>query len=241
MFRQLAVSLFTVLSLFPRFSSALDTREIYKAAESSVVVVLASDTKGEKNNQGSGILIAPQDIVTSCKLVEGLTDFVVTQGSALRKAALRYKDSERDLCQLHIDDPLSAGKPAMIASSTAVEIGQDVFVISSPRGLERTLARAMVSGLQDMSGTNARLMSIDTPIASGSIGGGVFDQEARLVGLVTPQFKQADSVSHAIPVAWIADLAQRSRDVLLGAATSPATPAAGAPARIDAPSADAST
>jgi hypothetical protein len=220
MFRQLAVSLFTVLSLFPRFSSALDTREIFKVAESSVVVVLASDTKGEKNNQGSGILIAPQDIVTSCKLVEGLTDFVVTQGSALRKARLQFQDKERDLCQLHIDDPLPFGKPAVLpATSNNLESGQDVFLISSPRGLERMISRAMVSGLRDTPGTNGRLIQIDAQFSSGSVGGGLFDQNAKLVGIVTPQFKQGDGSTSAIPVDWIAQLAQRNPDQLLTAAT----------------------
>jgi hypothetical protein len=126
-----------------------------------------------------------------------------------------------------------------VTATSKVEIGQDVFVISSPRGLDRTLNRAMVSGLQEMSGTNARLMSIDPPVAAGSSGGGVFDEEARLVGLVTPQFKQADSASHVVPAAWIADLAQRSRDVLLTVPPSPAALAAGAPTGNAAPSAEA--
>ena len=204
------------LSLGSQHVAALDTREIYKVAESSVVVVLAADAKGEKNNLGSGVIISPTEIITSCKVVAAAADIVITQGSALRKGVLRYKDSERDLCQLHIEDPLPSGKPAIVTALSKVEIGQDVFVISSPRGMDRTLNRAIVSGLQDMSGTSARLIGIDMPAAAGSSGGGVFDQEARLVGLITPQFKQAETASHVIPTAWIAELAQRSSDRLIG-------------------------
>jgi S1-C subfamily serine protease len=214
MFRPVVSVFFAVVLFVPRASVALDTRDIFKSAEPSVVVVLASDAKGEKNSLGSGVLIAPLDIVTSCKVVEGLDDIVVTQGSTLRKGVLRYKDSERDLCQLHFEDPLPSGKPAVVTAASTVEIGQEVFVISSPRGMDRTLNRAMVSGLQEMSGTNVRLMSMDKPFATDSVGGGVFDQEARLVGVITPQFKQAGSASHAIPATWIADLAQRSPDRL---------------------------
>ena len=205
-----------LLCLCSQHAAALEAREVFKSAEPSIVVVLASDAKGDKNNLGSGVLIAPLEIVTSCKVVDSAADIVVTQGSALRKATLRYKDSERDLCQLHIDDPLPAGKPAIVAASTVIEIGQDVFAISSPRGLDRTLTRAMVSGLQDLPGTNARLIGIEMPVATGSNGGGVFDQEARLVGVITPQFRQADTTGHAIPAAWIAELAQRNPDRLLG-------------------------
>ena len=228
----------TLVSLCSQHAAALEAREIFKLAEPSVVVVLASDAKGEKNTLGSGVIISALEIVTSCKVVEGAADIVITQGSALRKGVLRYKDSERDLCQLHIEDPLPSAKPAIVTVSSKVEIGQDVYVISSPRGMDRTLNRAMVSGLQDMSGTTARLIGIDMPVAVGSSGGGVFDQEARLVGLITPQFKQADSASHVVPAAWIADLAQRSRDLLPAAAISAAAPVAGATAGNTAPSVD---
>jgi serine protease Do len=238
MFRPVVSVFFAVVLFVPRASVALDTRDIFKSAEPSVVVVLASDAKGEKNSLGSGVLIAPLDIVTSCKVVEGLDDIVVTQGSTLRKGVLRYKDSERDLCQLHFEDPLPSGKPAVVTAASTVEIGQEVFVISSPRGMDRTLNRAMVSGLQEMSGTNVRLMSMDKPFATDSVGGGVFDQEARLVGVITPQFRRADSASHAIPAAWIADLAQRTPDRLLAAA-SHAAPVASAPAGNTAAAGDA--
>ena len=239
MFRQLALTLFTLVSLFPRFSSALDTREIFKVAEPSVVIVLASDTKSEKNIQGSGVLISPTEVATSCKVIEAAADIVVTQGSALRKAALRYKDSERDLCQLHIDDALPSGKPATgTPSSKSLESGQDLFAISAPRGLERTISRAMISGLRETPGTSGRLIQIDLQLSGGSIGGGVFDQDARLVGLVTPQFRQGENFTYVIPVDWIAELAQRNPD-RLRATDATLTPAAGAVTSSATPVADA--
>ncbi len=127
--------LFAALSILPHTSSALDTREIYKLAEPGVVVVLAADAKGEKNSLGSGVLVSPTEIVTSCKLVEAAADIVITQGSALRKAKLRFRDAERDVCQLHIDDPLPAGVLVTNpATATQAEAGQELYAIGSPRG-----------------------------------------------------------------------------------------------------------
>ncbi len=235
--RRLAFLAAITIALHQPIAFALEAREVFKLAEASVVVVLASDAKGEKNSLGSGVLIAPLEIVTSCKVVESATDIVVTQGSALRKGVLRYKDSERDLCQVHIDDPLPLAKVANRAPSSAnLESGQDLFAISSPRGLERTITRTMISGLRETPGTSGRLIQVDLQVSGGSMGGGVFDQEARLVGIITPQFRQGEAMTYAVPVDWIAELTQRNPDLLL-ATNAPSTPVAGTTAA--APAADA--
>ena len=211
---------------------ALEAKEIFKLAEPSVVVVLAADAKGEKNNFGSGVLIAALDIVTSCKAVEGAADIVVTQGSALRKARLQFEDKERDLCQLHIEDALPEGRPATVAaSSNNVDSGQDLFAISAPRGMERTINRTMVSGLRATPGASARLIQIDAQLSGPSSGGGVFDQNAKLVGIITAQYVQSDGATFAVPVDWIAEMAKRRPDRLLAAAA-PVAPAAIATAQL---------
>jgi S1-C subfamily serine protease len=203
------------LSVGSQHAAALEARDIFKSTQSSVVVVLASDAKGDKNSLGSGVAIAPLEIITSCKVVDSAADIVVTQGSALRKATLHYRDAERDLCQLHIDDALADAKPVSVTqSSKGLESGQDVFVISSPRGLERTIGRAMISGLRESPGASGRLIQIDLLLSGGSLGGGVFDQEARLIGIITPQFRQGEPVTYVIPMEWVTELAARTSDRL---------------------------
>ena len=98
MLRQPVLLILTASLLFPRLSFSLDTREVYKIAEPSVVVVLASDTKGEKNSLGSGVIVAPLEIVTSCKVLSPGGDIVVTQGSALHKAKLRFQACDQNTC-----------------------------------------------------------------------------------------------------------------------------------------------
>lgn len=204
------------LAFYSGSGLALEAREIFKLAEPSVVVVLASDAKGEKNNLGSGVLIAPLDVVTSCKVLESAVDIVITQGSALRKGRLQYQDSERDLCQVHIEDPLPSSKPATrAAGANKLESGQDIFVISSPRGLERTISRTMISGLRDVPGTTEKIIQLDTQLAGASVGGGLFDQNAMLVGLLSAQIRQGNESSRGTPAEWIAQLAQRNPDRLL--------------------------
>ncbi len=232
-------SIALAISICSQQAAALGTREIYKFAEPSVVVVLAADAKGEKNNLGSGVIISPTEIVTSCKVIEAAADIVITQGSALSKATVRFKDVERDLCQLHIDSPLPSGVPAaMPATATEAEAGQELYAIGSPRGMERSINRTMVSAMRDVPGSKIKLIQIDALLPGGMAGGGVFDQDAKLVGIIVTQFRQVENASYAAPSAWIADLSQRGRDVPLAAAASPAAPDAGVAAGNASPSAD---
>jgi hypothetical protein len=162
------------------------------------------------------VIISPQEIVTSCKVVESAADIVVSQGSALRKATLRFNDAERDLCQVHIDDPLPSGKPAMVSPSAAtVEAGQDVYAVGAPRGMEHAISRAMVSSLREVASSKVRLMQVDIPLTAGSIGSGVFDQNGRLIGIAAGKFRQGDTASYAVPVDWLVELPQRNADLLL--------------------------
>jgi hypothetical protein len=61
------------------------------------------------------------------------------------------------------------------------------------------------------------LIALDMPGANGNEGGGVFDQEGRLVGVLTPQFKRGESAQFAVPADWIGALAKRNPDRLLEA------------------------
>ncbi len=178
-------------SLVSQHATALEAREVFKSAEPSVVVVLASDVKGEKNNLGSGVIISPTEIVTSCKVVEAAADIVITQGSVLRKATLSFKDAERDLCQLRIESPLPSGVPAAIPATVAeAEAGQELYAIGSPRGMERSINRTIVSAMRDVPGSKIRLIQIDALLPGGMTGGGVFDQDAKLVGIIVAQFRR---------------------------------------------------
>lgn len=202
------------LWLLPFSGHALEPAEVFKIANPSIVVVLTADAKGEMGDLGSGVIVTPHEIVTSCSVLDRAADIVVTQGSSLRTAILRFRDTERDLCQLHIQDPLPDGVAVKLADAKKLEVGRALYVVSAPRGMELTLGRGIISGLREMPG-GAQLIQTDAPVSTGSGGGGAFDQDARLIGIVSPQFKQGDSANVVVPSEWIKDIADRVSDLLL--------------------------
>jgi hypothetical protein len=194
---------------------ALEANEIFKRADPSVVVIGAEGSKPSDARLGSGVIVEALDVITSCHVVSGATRITVKQGSVQRSAKLRYQDAARDLCQLHLDDVFPSGKPVSgYVLSKQLEVGQSVFAIGSPRGLEHTISRGIVSALREMKEEAGNLIQTDAAVSPGSSGGGLFDSEGRLIGIVTFQFKDAQNLNFAIPADWVLELAKRNRDRL---------------------------
>lgn len=189
---------------------ALEPSEIFKLADPSVVVVVASHRQSGREMLGSGVLITARDAVTSCHVIEDATMIVLAQGAALRPAQLRYQDRARDLCQLQVEEPLPAGRPiSAITASKDLETGQSVFAIGAPMGLDHTITRGIISGVRELPKVNGRLIQTDAAVSPGSSGGGLFDNQGRLVGILSFQFKDAQNLNFATPAEWIAELPQR--------------------------------
>jgi nicotinamide mononucleotide (NMN) deamidase PncC len=201
--------------LLPRFGLALEANEVFRRADPSVVVIVAEWEKRSEDRLVSGVLVEPLEIITNCRSVDGAVKLVAKQGSVQRTAKLRYQDAARDLCQIRLDDAFPSGKPvSSYVYSKDLEVGQPVFAIGSPRGLEHTISRGIISALREMKEEAGNLVQTDAAISPGSSGGGLFDSEGRLVGIITFGFKDAQNLNFALPSEWVQDLPKRNRDRL---------------------------
>src|SRR5258708_35842173 len=73
-------------------------------------------------------------------------------------------------------------KPVEIAATDTLHIGETVFAIGSPRGMELTISNGIVSGFREASG-GVKLIQTTAPISAGSRGGGLFGDQGRLGGI----------------------------------------------------------
>ena len=211
-----SMAILAALSLsMPEIGHALEANEVFKRTDPSVVVIVANGAKRTDDSFGSGIIVEALDIVTSCHVLNNAVRITVKQGSVQRSAKLRYQDAARDLCQIRLDDAFPSGKPVTsYVLSKDLEVGQQVFAIGSPRGLEHTISRGIVSALREMKEESGSLIQTDAAVSPGSSGGGLFDAEGRLVGIITFQFKEGQNLNFAIPADWVQELAKRNRDRL---------------------------
>jgi hypothetical protein len=84
-------------------------------------------------------------------------------------------------------------------------VGERVYAIGAPEGLELTLSEGLVSGLRSRG--NFRVIQTTAPVSHGSSGGGLFDSQGKLVGITTFSFHEGQNLNFAIPTEWILALA----------------------------------
>ena len=96
--------------------------------------------------------------------------------------------------------------PAKIRPVAKLEIGEAVYAVGTPKGLDFSISNGIVSQLRKEEGENAPLIQTSAAISPGSSGGGLFDSEGRLVGLTTWKIREGENLNFAIPVDWALEL-----------------------------------
>jgi len=221
-------------------AAALTPVEVYALVSPSVWRVVTYDVDGLPLSQGSAVVIGPEVLATNCHVLAKAKRVVVRHEKVSFEARLDLWDTARDLCQLR-----AAGLPATpvrIAPTANVVVGQNVYAIGTPRGLELTMSAGLVSSLRKNAAGQVVLVQTSASISGGSSGGGLFDDSGALVGLTTlgSVTGDAQNLNFAIPADWIVDLPERharlSKKPASGSkraddvASSPTAPSTAAPA-----------
>jgi len=167
---------------------------------------------------GSGFVWDDQGhIVTNYHVVQrmsrgGIIRATLSDGTVV-PAQIVGVEPERDLAVLRaLETPqrgrLSGWVPVMLGSSGKLQVGQRVFAIGNPFGLDQTLTTGIVSGLgrevTGVAGNKIRdVIQTDAAINPGNSGGPLLDSRGRLIGVNTMIFSTSGmfaGVGFAIPV-----------------------------------------
>ena len=193
------------------------TRDLVKAVQDSIVYIeVFTDYRGKPTLAGSasGIIISSDGyIVTNHHVVKDCTSYTVKvnttdakSGESTSKtydAKLLGADEDTDLAVLKIEaNNLSA---AILGDSDKLCLGDDVIAIGNPLGLETSVSKGVVSGLNRQISENARsLPSIQTDAAinSGNSGGALFNGYGEVIGVVNEKYvnNYAESLGFAITI-----------------------------------------
>lgn len=185
--------------------SALSPEAIYANVAPSVLVIESLNASGQPISRGSGVVIASELVLTNCHVVMQASAVRVRSGSSEFAAISDTSDTQLDLCQLRV--PGLSAAPVRRGTVKQVRVGQTVFAIGTPHDLERTLSQGLVSALRET--PDGTLIQTSASISPGSSGGGLFDNEGRLIGITTFQHKQGQNLNFALPVDFIDILRNR--------------------------------
>jgi hypothetical protein len=188
--------------------SEMTPSAVFQAASPSIVVVETFDAERQAVALGSGVVIAPGVVVTNCHVFKGASMAQVRYQHHRLEATLRDSDLERDLCSLTVD-ALTA-PPARLGSASQAQVGDRVYAIGAPQGLELTLSDGLISSLRPLGGRS--ILLVTAPISHGSSGGGLFDNQARLIGITTMYLSDSQQLNFAVPVEWVNELPKHAND-----------------------------
>jgi len=151
---------------------------------------------------GSAVLVAPGKLVTSCHTTRGAGRIQVLhpQGELLARAG--KADERRDLCVLNVPE-LRGPIPQRVPSSN-LAIGEAVTAVGFGTGFRLSVQSGEITAL--FAFDNSQVVRTSAAFPRGASGGGLFDQEGRLVGILTFKGSGDEALNYAVPVEWIDSL-----------------------------------
>ncbi len=148
-------------------------------------------------------------VVTNFHVVAGAQSAIVRLSGEREFTAVPIGASpEHDIAVLKITVPIDPPPPLPIGTSADLRVGQKVYAIGNPFGLDRTLTTGIISALdrtiQSPAGRSIeRVIQTDAAINPGNSGGPLLDSAGRLLGMNTAIYSSSGSsagVGFAVPV-----------------------------------------
>jgi S1-C subfamily serine protease len=169
----------------------LRAQDVFEQVSASVYVVRTDKALG------SAVAISDRELLTNCHVVRGAAAVTIEREGARLPATLSSANPDADRCVLRISDS-AEGLPkwTRVRPYADVKVGERVFTIGTPRGLELSLAEGLVSSKRALE--EGRLIQTSAPISHGSSGGGLFDAHGHLVGITTFMLKDSQNLNFAI-------------------------------------------
>lgn len=187
-----------VALLAPSSALAQSPQDVAQRGFASSATVLTYDASGQALGIGSGFAIAPDQVLTNAHVIAGASHVSVRpiQGEDdVPVTELLLVDEQMDLALMRVGaDTLD---PIPLRGDTASSVGDSVYAVGSPLGLEGTFSEGIVSGYRTVG--DVELMQITAPVSPGSSGGPVLNGEGDVVGVAMGALVRGQNLNFAIP------------------------------------------
>ena len=191
---------------------------VYEAVNRSVVNINTKATVSAglfllevpSEGAGSGIVVDKAGhVLTNYHVVDGAKEIqVLLYDGSSHAATIVGHDPATDVAVVKVAAPAEVLEPVVFGHSGDLRVGQRVFAIGNPFGLERTLTTGIISSLnRSLPARNGRtiksIIQTDAAINPGNSGGPLLDSSSRLIGMntaIASRTGQSSGVGFAIPV-----------------------------------------
>ena len=200
-------------------ASGMTTAQVSEMVSPSVVVITTEQVvysqwswygqSQVESGAGSGVIISSDGYILTCAhVVSGASNITVSIGDKDYPATLVGEDTTSDIAVVKVD--ATGLTPATVGDSDNLKVGESVMAVGNPLGeLGGTVTSGIVSALnrsvtiQGTSSTNTMsLIQMDASVSPGNSGGGLFNMNGELIGLVNAKSSSSDAegLGFAIPI-----------------------------------------
>ena len=205
--------------------SSMTLQQIAAVASPSVVAITTEQMSSSQtwfggyyvqSGAGSGIIISQDGYILTCAhVVSGATSVKVQLNGSDESydATVVGADSTSDIAVLKIE--ATGLTPAVIGDSDKLAVGETTVAVGNPLGtLSNTVTQGIVSALNrqvTVENNDMTLIQTDTSISPGNSGGGLFNANGELIGVVNAKssYSEAEGIGFAIPINTAMDIAQQ--------------------------------
>ena len=189
---------FLGMLLLPSFCFG-DAEKIFRENSPAVVVVAAIDREGKPTSLGSGFIVREDGVVvTNYHVVSMASDIKVKIGYKVRDVeGLLHVDPENDIAIIKVE---GKGYPNVkLGDANKAKVGEKIYVIGSPQGLENTISEGIISGVREVD-RDRKILQMTAAISRGSSGGPVFNGRGEVIGIATFLIAETQNLNFAMPV-----------------------------------------
>lgn len=172
----------------------LSLADLYPVLSKAVFTIYNSDDIN--NYQGSGFFISSSGIAVSNYHVfkgkhKNKTQVVMIDNSQFSVGEVLEKNEEYDYIIFRVNG-YSETFPYLNISQYSPKIGEKVFAIGNPKGLQSTLSNGIISGRRDINQGDNAYIQINVEITHGSSGGALFNEYGEVIGITTSGYDEAN-------------------------------------------------
>ena len=199
-------------------ANTLTPQEIAKKALDATVQLEKFHASGQNVGIGSGFFVRSNHIATSFHVIDGFTASklrakLVNQKKVYLIESIRAVDEKHDLAILKVSAP--GVKPLLLGDSDAVEIGDTVYVVGNPQGLEGTFSDGKISAIRKrLPGGAGKRIQYTAQTSKGSSGGPAVNIKGEVIGVHAEGWRDkvsddTEKFNFAIPSNYLKDLINR--------------------------------
>ncbi|MDR3600487.1 MAG: cell wall-binding repeat-containing protein [Desulfosporosinus sp.] len=200
----------------PSSTTTLGSSEIAKLLKPSIVYIEVFDSDGNEIGTASGVIATSDgEIFTNYHVIDGASSAKITlsDGRVLNVTEISGYDPKYDAVVLKVT--ANNLQPAKFNLSSSAQIGDKIYTLGNPLGLEDTISDGLISTINRVI-DGETYIQISAPISPGSSGGALINEQGEVIGITSAGLTDGQNLNFAIPYEDFSTIKDQNLKMSLG-------------------------